>query len=270
MVPEAEALANAKKFRRPSKIEFEPRLQEEVRSDTIRPEAEPDEPLVITRAEQIVIQYDKTIEFFRWLESLLDNRFKDIAVTIDQEDQPEVWLAMQRVFSNPNARLDYGSYIQVLDAIEEMNQLEAEAAQPAMSTLDEFIAALPEQGKTVSDKTTEMSIPTEDERALEDALRQQIFQTEGVITQIREAAAERLRSTIEYLEQRSRWVAARLERLRQRFAATADRRVREVESTVRYKRYKRQLDQLTAQIEQANELLTATLAGERDDALLGR
>lgn len=137
----------ANDFKKIKKIEFEPLAQE-----PIDPVANQDTPLqsqeftsaedTTSAAQTIVTNYDKTIEFMKFVEGLLREQ-SQVQIEIDPEDDPEVWLAMQRVFSNPSTKLDSNSYFQVLDALEAINEVELLEQDPRNDLEEDFLSNLP-------------------------------------------------------------------------------------------------------------------------------
>lgn len=158
----------AEGFKRPGKVEFEPPKQTEVRSDFHPPESDPATETPVrgqSRAEVLINEYDKTIAFAQWLEGILDDQMKDVVVEIDPEEQPEVWMAMQRIFSTPNPKISYKSYVQVLAAIEQVENLEATVDNP-FDVEDQFIESFTKQVDEDTNKleseTVEMEVDGED------------------------------------------------------------------------------------------------------------
>jgi len=152
-------------FKRPSSPEYDPLKQTEVRGDFVDTgEARTTNAEPISRAQIIVNEYDRTIEFAKFLEGLLDDDLKDIVVEIDPEEEPEVWMAMQRIFSNPNPKITYQSYTQILTALEDIDAVESEANNE-FAEEDEFIKHLVdlESGIETESDTGEMTIINEDE-----------------------------------------------------------------------------------------------------------
>jgi hypothetical protein len=180
-------------FKRVPKIEYEPlRQSDPSQSGTDRPafseEAAKPSESTLSRAEQRIESFDKTIEFYDWLTSLVDDQIKDVTVRINPDEEPEVWMAMQRIFKgtaqeNLNAR----SYIQVLDAIRDCNQLELEENQGSLqSEEDELINIINEQdGTRELTGTSEMDIIDEDETAIQAALEGRTIELKSNANQVR-------------------------------------------------------------------------------------
>lgn len=127
----------------------------------------------LSRAEQRIVEHDKTIEFYDWLRSLVDERLKDVTVRINPDDEPEVWMAMQRIFkATAQENLNFRSYAQVLDALRDVKQLELEEAQIELNgDEDELIAQFEDAGETEElTPTPEMDLIDEDETAIQEAL----------------------------------------------------------------------------------------------------
>ena len=154
----------AEAFKRPGKLDFTPAKQEEIRG-AFRPETNKSESTTdISRAAALVAEYNETIEFAKWLEGLLDEDFKDIVVQIDPEEDPQVWMAMQRIFSNPNPKISYQAYTQVLAAIEQVENLEAEVNNEFKEE-EEFIKEMATRQEALEkvSSTSEMNINNEGE-----------------------------------------------------------------------------------------------------------
>jgi hypothetical protein len=149
----------AEGFKRPGKADYEPPKQTEIRGIFHPAEADlsadtPDQGK--SRAQIIVDEYDKTIAFAKWLEGILDDQLKDVVVEVDPEEQPEVWMAMQRIFSTPSPKISYKSYAQVLAALEEVDTVESTVDDP-FAEEDEFIAQFTQQ---LIDKPDELESDT--------------------------------------------------------------------------------------------------------------
>ncbi len=114
-------------FKKPKKIEFESPDQEpfDPKRDEDTPLATEFEELdtVESTAAIVVDEYTRTIEFMKFVEQLLRDASK-VEVEIDPEDDPEVWMAMNRIFSNPSPKLNQDSYFQVVDALETIERIE--------------------------------------------------------------------------------------------------------------------------------------------------
>lgn len=164
-------------FKRPGDPDYNPLEQTEVRSEFREPTGEISESLSIgpTRAELLINSYDKTIEFMKWLESLIDDDMKEIVVEVNKEEQPEVWMAMQRIFSNPSEKLTYNSYTQVLNALSEIESIEYGLSDPFKDE-DEFIEKVISQDFLEPETdTSDMSVESEDIEALNAATTVQEF-----------------------------------------------------------------------------------------------
>ena len=137
----------ANDFKKPKKIEYEGLDQ-----DTIDPVKKEDKPLATefedvdstqSSASVIVEEYSRTIEFQKFLEQLLRDISK-VEIEINPEDDPEVWIAMTRVFNNPSPKLNQDSYFQVLDALETMERIEQVEDDPRNNVEDDFLDNLPD------------------------------------------------------------------------------------------------------------------------------
>jgi len=95
-----------------------------------------------TKAGIIVDEYGRTIEFQKFLEQLLRDNTK-LKIEIDPEDDPEVWMAMNRVFSNPAPKINQDSYYQVIDALEAMERIEGAEESPRADVEDDILSNLP-------------------------------------------------------------------------------------------------------------------------------
>lgn len=133
----------AEDFKGIPKVPFESTRQHDVVIPSDRAGVEKDETVSTdgkeTRASIVVSEYDRAIEFYKFVEELLRSQLQ-VEVEVDPEDDPEVWMAMQRVFSNPNPKINQDSYYQVLDALEQINKLEA---AEVMDFEADFLANLP-------------------------------------------------------------------------------------------------------------------------------
>jgi len=114
-------------FKKPKKIEYETPDQ-----DSFDPKRDEDTPLATEFEEQdnvestaaiVVDEYTRTIEFMKFVEQLLRDASK-VEVEIDPEDDPEVWMAMNRIFNNPSPKLNQDAYFQVVDALEVIEKIE--------------------------------------------------------------------------------------------------------------------------------------------------
>lgn len=132
----------------------------------------------ISRAENIINEYDKTIQLIDWLIGLSDQRVKDIVVQINPEENPEVWTAMRRVFGETaNQALSGRSYLDVLDALDKITIMETEeinneALQPEL----EFIEAYNNQDQQIEEaEEAQMMVLDQDLQAVEEAAMEQEF-----------------------------------------------------------------------------------------------
>ncbi len=115
------------------RIEFDPPEQETISaeagvSESVTPE--PQVPSEESLSTAIVQDYNNTIEFINFIESLIDDRLKDLEITIDPEAEPEVWAAMIRIFDNPNPKISYDAYKDIMAALEQISEIEADEADP--------------------------------------------------------------------------------------------------------------------------------------------
>ena len=156
----------AEGFRRPGKADYQPVKQTEIRGTFREPiEASGDGDLIGSRAEALINEYDKTITFFKFIEGLLDDQMKDVVVEINPQEQPEVWQAMERLFSNPSPKISYKTYVQVLAAIEEADQLESTVGDPFAEEsefIDQFVKNATDKITALEEDTPEMVIEGED------------------------------------------------------------------------------------------------------------
>lgn len=274
----------ADRFKRPPKLDFEPREQEELRSDFTVPEPDTETQqfsLETTKAEEVVQAYDNTIVFIQWLESLMDDRLKNISVDINFDEQPEVFMAMQRVFGETaDPRMDYRSFVQVLDAIEEINTIEGDEAMPELDLENEFISQVPQAAEIPDDLAPDMDIGTEDEVALEEALQQQVFTTTGDLPTLRRFRIREIGQPLASLERKRRWYVWRISWMEQRVRQARDnnryrKRIEEglgdTESVLRQlaeiTQYKKDMADITTRIKVINDEIAAIRAGERDEDL---
>lgn len=172
----------SERFRKPARIDYRPLDQTEARVPRDLPE---DDPRVRAdrqaserdsrRASELVARLDRTGEFLGWLKGLLDDRFQTLAVRIDPEDDPQVYAAMTQIFDNPDPVLQYGSYAAVLEALDEIDAIEAREANPEFALEDAFIAGLPGVRIPEDASTPAMDVPDEDILAFAEAIRERTF-----------------------------------------------------------------------------------------------
>lgn len=114
-------------FKSPKKIEFDVLDQ-----DSFDPKRDDETPLatefeetddVESTAAIVVLEYGRTIEFMKFVEELLRDLSK-VEVEVSPEDDPEVWMAMQRLYSKPTSTLNSLEYFQVVDALEVIERIE--------------------------------------------------------------------------------------------------------------------------------------------------
>lgn len=114
-------------FKKPKKIEYGVPNQ-----DSFDPKRDEETPLanefedtddVESTAAIVVEEYGRTIEFMKFIEQLLRDLSK-VEVDINPEDDPEVWMAMNRIFANPDPKLNQDAYFQVVDALEVIERIE--------------------------------------------------------------------------------------------------------------------------------------------------
>jgi len=114
-------------FKRPDEIEYE-----SINQDPYNPVEQEDEPLDNKYKEEeiaestaaiVVDEYTRTIEFMKFLEGILRDTSK-VEVEFEPEDDPEVWMAMNRIFSNPSPKMNQESYFQVVDQLEVIERIE--------------------------------------------------------------------------------------------------------------------------------------------------
>jgi len=144
-------------FKKPKKIEYVPEDQ-----DPFDPAQTEDKPLEQEFAEQddtsstaaiVVDEYTRTIEFMKFIEELLREASK-VEVEIDPEDDPEVWMAMNRIFSNPSPKMNQDSYFQVIDALEAIERIEQIEDNPPEFD-EEFLENLPDSQEVDEGEITE-------------------------------------------------------------------------------------------------------------------
>jgi len=163
-------------FKRPDSPEFEPLKQEEIRGDFSNLVNPTEITPTISRAEILIGEYDTTIAFAKWLEGLLDEDLKNVVVEIDPEEEPETWMAMQRIFSNPSPKITYQSYTQVLAALEEIDSVEGQINNEYAEE-EAFIKELSERddGAILESDSPEMDIPGEDKVSNPPIIRKILF-----------------------------------------------------------------------------------------------
>jgi hypothetical protein len=120
-------------FKKPKKIEYKAPDQE-----SFNPKLDEDIPLSTEFKEQddtestaaiVVDEYTRTIEFMKFVEQLLRDVSK-VEIEINPDDDPEVWMAMNRIFKNPHPTLNQDSYFQVVDALEVIEKIEQVEDRP--------------------------------------------------------------------------------------------------------------------------------------------
>lgn len=130
----------ANEFSKITKIEYDPAEQ----TDPGQFVAEPEQPKTTmdyvpeeeSRASIIIDEFSKTLEFLKFVEELLDEQLKDVNVEINPDDDPEVWMAMQRIFENPDRQINYSSYKDIVAALEQITEIEAKEADPGLVVED--------------------------------------------------------------------------------------------------------------------------------------
>lgn len=159
-------------FERIKKPEFEPLDQTPPVSEQADTHPiEQAEEQELSRAENIVQVVGKTVEFSKFLVGLLDERLKDVSIVVDPEQEPEAWMALQRIMGpTANQNMAYDSYVQVLEALRDVYRLEIEESQAGRSVEDEFINSIPKTGETPDHPTPEMDYILEDDAAIEEAI----------------------------------------------------------------------------------------------------
>lgn len=134
-------------FKRTDKIEYD-----SLKQDPIHPVEEENKPLVQefegeepvqSSASMIIDEYDRTIEFQKFIEGLIRERSK-VEVEIDPNDDPEVWMAMLRVFKRNSSKMNQESYFQVVDALEVIERIEQVEDSPREDAKENFLSDLPD------------------------------------------------------------------------------------------------------------------------------
>ena len=136
-------------FKRPDKIEYEsidqdpydPAKQEEKPLDN-KYEGEEEESVESTAAI-VVDEYTRTIEFMKFLEGILRDTSK-VEVELDPEDDPEVWMAMNRIFENPSPKMNQEAYFQVIDQLEVIEGIEQVEDNPRSEIEDSLVENMPD------------------------------------------------------------------------------------------------------------------------------
>ena len=150
-------------FKKPKKIEYEAPDQ-----DSYNPSRDEEKPLanefeetddVESTAAIVVDEYGRTIEFMKFVEGLLRDASK-VEVEINPEDDPEVWMAMNRIFNNPSPKLNQDSYFQVVDALEVIEKIEQIEDRPEEG---DILDNIPEEEDEGEIKDDEFRISAKDE-----------------------------------------------------------------------------------------------------------
>jgi len=125
-------------FEKPRKIEFDVPDQE-----PFHPTRDEDTPLDTEFKESenlestssiIVDEYQRTIEFMKFVEELL-RETSIVEVELDRDEDPEVWMAMNRLFENPSPKLNQDAYFQVIDQLEAIERIEQIEDRPEESNI---------------------------------------------------------------------------------------------------------------------------------------
>lgn len=144
-------------FQRPKNIEFQPEQQRSFDPDKTRDtpieKKFVDEESTESTAAIVVEEYGKTIEFMKFIEGLLRDASK-VEVNINPEDDPEVWMAMNRVFANPNTTINQNSYFEVIDALEVIEKLE-QFEDNSFNIENELLDNIPNAQEVDEDEITE-------------------------------------------------------------------------------------------------------------------
>jgi hypothetical protein len=121
-----------------------------------------DQELEQSGAAAVVEEYDRTIQFQKFIEGLLRENSK-VEVEIDPEDDPEVWMAMTRVFksSTLSPKLNQDSYFQVIDALEVIERIEQAEDDPKTSLEDDFLENLPNISEAAEGEILDSEFQTE-------------------------------------------------------------------------------------------------------------
>lgn len=167
-------------FKRPRQPEYQPLRQRQdapTNADNNIPEENiQEETQQISNAELVVNEFEKTLEFTKWLTGLVDDKVKDIVVQVDPEQHPQVWEAMRRLFGDSaNTNLSGRAYLDVLDALRQVNQIELDESQSSLDIENQFIAKFDKSGEAEDHETPEIDDLDEDEIALEEAVAEKRF-----------------------------------------------------------------------------------------------
>lgn len=167
-------------FKRPKTPEYQPITQRQDappnQENQIPEENIQNENQQKSNAEIVVEEYEKVLEFAKWLTGLVDEKVKDIVVQVDPEEHPEVWQSMKRIFGDSaNENLSGRSYLEVLDALREVQKLELQESQNTLNIEDEFISKFTKDGEAPDHETPEMDVLDEDEIALDEAVAEKQF-----------------------------------------------------------------------------------------------
>ena len=177
-------------FPRVPQIDFDPIIQEEanveakIPSDSRGPSQSSSEQDVATRRAPIALKkLQRTRTFLEWLRDLLDDRFAGLAVQVDADNSPQVWMAMQRIFDAPDPILRYSSYVEVVAALEQIEQIEADEANAGlnMAALEEDLANHPNFISPVDSATPTMTVPDEELLEFAEAIRPKRYGSGAVI-----------------------------------------------------------------------------------------
>ena len=105
-----------------------------------------DEPLAA--APMLVGDYGRTIEFAKFLTAYVDDLIKDVVVQIDPEEDPEVWMAMKRLYGDTASTTLTGlHYCRILDALAECGRLSYEEADAGAADEAAFVARATEAAR---------------------------------------------------------------------------------------------------------------------------
>ena len=99
-------------------------------------------------AAEVAAEIDKTKVIVDFVTSVVDDRVKDVAVTVDPETNPEVWMAMKRLYGDTASTTLTGlHYCRILDALAECGRLSYEEADAGAADEAAFVARATEAAR---------------------------------------------------------------------------------------------------------------------------
>lgn len=165
------------KFKRTPNIDYKPQKQKQVDYSSVEKQLPDPDPSVQnkSRADIIAEEYDRTIQFLDFLIDNVDEKIKDVVISVDPDQNPEVWMAMKRLYGNTAQQFLSGkNYSEALNALHEISSLELEESKQDNTALeDEIIDAIKQAsqyGETTDAEAPEMDVATEDDRAIAEAM----------------------------------------------------------------------------------------------------